>query len=685
MSSGSSCFIIFFLIFVFSGPGYGQELPPTADDFTENAAIESTERWEDEEGNEAFSGMIADLRLHPVRINQADREELERLFMLNEFQIAAILDYRNTYGPLKSNFELANIPGFSTELARQISDFILIEPDKWDIPSTKEALVRGKHTFIFRLQQPLQVQEGYKTHYYKGNPQKLYFRYAYRYNTSFSAGITMEKDPGEPFPYVPAKCLADFTSAYIRTDQKGILRRFVAGDYQLAFGQGLVMWNSYAVGKGSGMIDFRRRNEGICRFSSTEENRFFRGAAGTLEFRNTQCTFFFSDKPVDANVTRYDMYSKQVLEFSSLITSGYHATASEIQNRKSVKQTVTGINITVNFSDLHIATTWVNYNFDGFWKPYPEPYRLYAFNGRKNIVGGVDWQYQKNNVVFFGEWAATSAKAMAWNAGSLIRLSPAVLASVGIRNYPPTFTNLFARPFGEGYNGNNEKGIYTGFEMQLPLHMQVKGYVDVFTFPWLRYEVDAPSEGWEHMLQLSFSPGKTLSMYLRYNHESKEKNGTSDGNGLITLTRINTDIVRYHLELNPFDSWSFRTRIQAGIFDSKCNTGTVSAMLAEDIIWNPQGRKFRVSFRYALFDIPDYNSRLYAYENDVPMVYSVPSFYGKGTRLYLVCILRPVKWFEAGIKVASTSYLNRHEIGSAETRIAGNEKTDVCLQVRLTF
>jgi len=665
--------------------GFSQEMGDLPDQVTENAAVESTERWEEYEENEAFSGKLADLRLHPVRINQADKEELERLFMLNEFQILAILDYRKTYGSFTSPYELANIPGFSTDLARQVSAFVIIEPDKWDVPSLKESFRQGKHTLILRWQEPMQKQDGYRDGFYQGSPLKFYLRYAYRYNTSFSAGYTMEKDPGEPFPYYPGRSLADFTSAYIRTDQNGVLRRFVAGDYQLAFGQGLVMWNSYAPGKGTGLIDFRRRAEGICRFSSSEENRFFRGAAGTLGFGTTQFTFFFSGKPVDANVTRFDSHSNQVLEFSSLLTTGYHAAPDEIRDRKSVHQTVMGMNATTSFSDIHIGTTWVRYRFDGFWNPYPEPYRLYAFRGRENTVGGMDWQYQHGDFLLFGEWAMTSSKAAAWNAGFLLKPDPAVLASAGIRKYASAFNNLFAKPFGETYNGTNEQGIYCGLDLQLPGHFSMKGYIDVFAFPWLKYDVDAPSEGSEKMLQVSWNPEKILSMYLRFTSEMKEKNGACDNYGGKSLNRRNSRNIRYYAEINPSEGWSFRTRIHAGMFaNGNGNTG-ISTMLAEDVLWNLPGRKVRITMRYALFDIPDYESRLYTYENDVPMVYSVPSFYGKGTRVYLIGLFRPVRWLEAGIKVATTSYSNRYEMGSGENRIAGNRKTDVGFQLRLSF
>ena len=47
------------------------------------------------------------------------------------------------------------------------------------------------------------------------------------------------------------------------------------------------------------------------------------------------------------------------------------------------------------------------------------------------------------------------------------------------------------------------------------------------------------------------------------------------------------------------------------------------------------GRRWRASFRYALFDVPDPEARLYTYERDVWMAYSFPSFAGTGVRSYL--------------------------------------------------
>ena len=55
----------------------------------------------------------------------------------------------------------------------------------------------------------------------------------------------------------------------------------------------------------------------------------------------------------------------------------------------------------------------------------------------------------------------------------------------------------------------------------------------------------------------------------------------------------------------------------------------------QDLIYAPKSIPFKVQTRFAIFDTDDYDTRIYAYENDVLYAFSVPAYYGKGTRFYL--------------------------------------------------
>ena len=65
-------------------------------------------------------------------------------------------------------------------------------------------------------------------------------------------------------------------------------------------------------------------------------------------------------------------------------------------------------------------------------------------------------------------------------------------------------------------------------------------------------------------------------------------------------------------------------------------------MLYQDISWE-MTQKVKITARYAIFDIPDYDARIYAYENDILGYFSIPPYFGTGSRYYAVLKYSPTK------------------------------------------
>lgn len=95
---------------------------------------------------------------------------------------------------------------------------------------------------------------------------------------------------------------------------------------------------------------------------------------------------------------------------------------------------------------------------------------------------------------------------------------------------------------------------------------------------------------------------------------------------------------------------------------------------------------FTFTLRYAVFDTKSYDSRVYAYENDVLYSYSVPALYYKGQRAYFIVNWDITRNFEIWVRVASTIYDNQTQqsVGSLN-QIDSNHKTELKLQARLKF
>ena len=56
----------------------------------------------------------------PLNINTATKTEYEKLQLLSDFQINAILQYQKDYGQLLSIYELLNVTGFNEEYLKML-------------------------------------------------------------------------------------------------------------------------------------------------------------------------------------------------------------------------------------------------------------------------------------------------------------------------------------------------------------------------------------------------------------------------------------------------------------------------------------------------------------------------------------------------------------------------------------
>ena len=105
----------------------------------------------------------------------------------------------------------------------------------------------------------------------------------------------------------------------------------------------------------------------------------------------------------------------------------------------------------------------------------------------------------------------------------------------------------------------------------------------------------------------------------------------------------------------------------------------------QDITYKPIHNKYSGTFRFAVFDTDSYNSRIYTYENDVLYAYSVPAYYYKGTRYFLLFKCKILKNLEAWLRYSQTYISNKDNIGSGLNTINGNTKSEFKIQLRCKF
>jgi hypothetical protein len=327
----------------------------------------------------------------------------------------------------------------------------------------------------------------------------------------------------------------------------------------------------------------------------------------------------------------------------------------------------------------------VHYNFK---YPLIKPANLYnkfSLTGSSWGNYSVDYSYTFKNLHFFGEAAADKNLNKAFINGLLINTDAKVDMSFVYRRISTGYQSLYTNAFTESTFPNNENGFYSGISVHLTDFFSVDAYADLYNFPWLKFRVNAPSYGKDYLLQLTYRPNKQVEIYTRYRTEKKA---------------INDNPVELPLDpvsVKPRQNWrtqfaykisppiTFRSRIELLWYDAKGLAPENGFLFYTDILYKPLLKPWSANMRLQYFETGGYNSRLYAYENDVLYSFSIPVFYDKGYRYYFNLNYDLSKKISFWLRFAQTIYPDKGLIGSGLDEIKSNKKSEIKIQTLVSL
>ena len=636
--------------------------------------------------------------IQPLDLNRASVEELQSLLLLTESQVQSFFRHIERNGKLLSIYEMQAIPGWDLRTINRLLPFITVTElgiRKDTRPLLQRIKESGRNVLLVRYERGLEKRAGYIRKAdsippsYLGNPDKIYSRYRINRPHDFSFGFTLEKDQGEPISWNPKirNYGADFYSYHAMLYEQGRLRKIVAGDFQLQYGQSLVFGSGFSIGKGAETITtIRRSNTGIRPYTSVLESGFFRGLGATFQLKQgVEVTAFFSSSPRDAIINpRIDSIGDLTTSyFSSLQGSGFHRTERERMARGSIREKSVGgvFHYKSKNKRFQLGTTTLFTRFSHEWKRRPQPYSQFEFNGKENLLGSIFAEYSWQNFHLFTEVAKKLNGGMGGVAGTMIVFSPQLDLAFLARRYERNFHSFYSTGFGEGSRTINEHGLYWGLKFQPDKKFFLNAYYDRFSFPWLRYRVDAPSDGYEYLFRINFQPQKKLLLYAQFREEEKAINSPLEGRSRIPLPGTKKNYL-LNLDFSPFANFSFRSRVQWSSY-KMANDRTAGYALVQDLNW--QWGKLKMSGRIALFDTEDYDNRQFVFERDVLWAFSIPAYHGRGIRNYLLAQYKMNQYLTIWLRWARTKYIDREQISSGNERINGSSLNQFKAQLRWTF
>lgn len=601
---------------------FAQNVPQSIEDMLEQAA-ESGAGASAEELQQWYDNLL----LAPVNVNTASRSRLEELQLLSLFQIESLLEYREEYGSILSFSELEAVDGFGHEFVELLRPFIVLEGSegKASVPTFSKIRSRVK---------------------WKSSQQGLY-RYA-RYlggSGGFSYGVTLESDARESL-------LPDFIAGHVQWEYGRF--KLLAGDFSASYGQGLAVDKSFSMSAlGSPAAVLKRKND-FKGYTSSGENDAFRGLACSVDFGDYgRLQFFFSAASLDATVTDSS--------YSSLPATGYHRTDFQKRQKNALMEYTGSINYTVETGRLLLSLTAAAYGYDKKNARRVQEYNKYQmyYGMHGNIA--LSALYSTGHLRLYSEAALDLKGTPAALAGAVWSPSYGFEASAQLRYYPKGYIANHAGAYSSLSTVSNQYGLLMNLLARPSGTITLTAMGDAAYHPHSRYRIDGPSF--------------VLSLKARCEYER---------DGWSVYVQDNYCFKDYE------DSHRHAMKLQAAYKPSQvfalsgrgdCTllfTGAESAGKKGYRLERGFGASLRADWRAAGwlslwgsvtgFDSQSYQTRIYAYEKDLPQSFSVVSYSGRGLSASLMASFTFFKSLKLSLKSAMTVFAEDDKARVVEVR-----------------
>ncbi len=649
----------------------------------------------DEEGwQDAYEQLMA-MATSPQNINEQTFEELMQVPLLTEQQAAAILHYRSLYGDLHTMAELSLITAIDRPRQSLLASIFYAQPTKDNgrtaiiAPNDSvRALFRNgyrkadspKNSLLFTLTIPTYQRQGYTDGTYYGYQYSHSLRLSHR-DKHYQVGLTAAQDAGEPFFSGTNKKGWDFYTGYVRVKNIGALSNLVVGHYQMSIGMGLLMNNGFRMSRASLLSSSPSTSTVLRGHSSRMESNYLQGVAGTVTLPGrlfgfkSSLTAFASYRSLDAT-----MSASFPPTVTTILTTGYHRTESEIARRASTGQTVLGGTLSLQRAPFRLSLNLLHVAMkDSLMPDIRQRYRTYWPQGKHFTSGSIAYAFMSPRLQFSGETALSGSTDTGNEADGKAAVATANHASWKVsdrwtlfalqRFYSYKFLSLLGKSFGDVSNVQNESGLYIGTTTTIK-SLTLSAYADYAYHPWYRYGYNGSSRSWDANLTAGYSR-RNISLSARYRFRDQ---GLTEGNseeGKSMLQHTLRTIFKY-----DNGKWALSSQLQGTYLPQSSDSGFLFSQGG-----GYRNKAFSIWMSLAYFSTSDYVSRLYL--TDRALTYAFPVFmvYGKGLRGNAICQAMFGKHISAAVRCGVLHYFDRSQISSGPQLIPSANQTDIQLQI----
>lgn len=526
-------------------------------------------------------------------------------------------------------------------------------------PLKKYLLTRtSSHTNHIELRSRLTLDpdandnDEYITGLYEGSPMKYYNRLLVSADM-INFGMLQTKTAGEPLFFDQLAMYLQLSRPFQFAEDIR-LRKFILGDYSLSFGEGLAL--------SLGMLQLKSRDAilptsnqrtSLREYLSSSSYRYFRGASATIDAGRFTITPFYSERPLDATLT-------DTGTVSSIHTTGYHRTASELARRNSIRQECAGAYAGYNI--LQEDAKYFNLSTLAYHLSYSKPViksdsLMTKFYGSELLMYSFASVYATTLYSVRGEFARShsdAGSASAFVLSGLIYPWTGTEATLQLRLLPENFISPLGSVFGDNADdAQNETGLYLGLRQQIT-NFTLQGYIDVSKRDAHEYDATYTPRTYDYRFTAGYtSNSEQLSFELdsRIRRREDIQRDTNNSTELYTYTKFSERLltrftISEKLLLVPRASYLRYMKNETH------EDGIAIGFQARYTPFEFLSTQFGLDY----YSTDSFNSRIYLNESDLPGAVSLTSVYGNGVRYFLLIRSAPTDELSLGLKVSGSSY-----------------------------
>ncbi len=560
-----------------------------------------------------------DLRAQRMNINKATETDLAKIPFLSPVQISDILLYRQKFGDFISKYELQVVPSLDSTTVQYLVYIFNFDQEN-------QTISEARGTFFTYWYGTSPTQEGFHKNKYLGMQYKNTNRIRYT-NDKYAVGLCTESDQGEQFLFGDNQWGADHLVGFFQKKfKRGIVKDLIVGNYSVQIGQGLTMWQRFALNNANGSAYIKRSSTTFSPFVSVREYNYMRGVATSLQLGQTQIDLWGSYRPLDASLQ--EDTTDVGLFFNNFVNTGLHRTESEYAKRMKINELNTGFQIKNQIHKNLALGLYGHYSkYSETLAPEDKYYARYRLAGDQNSYLGMNYAYRNAFWNLFGEFAVQNFSNWASNLGMIYSVSRKLDFALYTMIQSPKYESIYGNSYLQK-NNVPQNQFYLGIDFYPKYKSQFSFFTNHIRYHQFRYLLPDYTEEWQNGLTYRRRFSKKEELYLRFTSRLYPRYDNQNVLKSIDYKNQHQFKVRFRKSIDKKLIWT-QAVYYSYLKNESLEQQNFGFAITQEFTWN-LSYNTRLKFRVAYFENDDFLKRNYTFEPNIPYQYSLRFFNGKG-------------------------------------------------------